>query len=140
MTYSEIATEILTRVREVTPADGVTIILREGALCHYVAEDAISPLWRGNRFPVVSCISGWAMIHKEAVFIPNIFVDVRIPHDLYRPTFVKSLLILPIRANESMQAIGIYWATIQTLSPEILDRLQSISDGVAATIFSAQYA
>ncbi len=26
-------------------ADGITLVLREGAMCHYLDEDAIAPLW-----------------------------------------------------------------------------------------------
>ncbi len=45
--------------RELTGADGVTIVLRDGDLCHYVEENAIGPLWKGKRFPLETCISGW---------------------------------------------------------------------------------
>ena len=45
--------------RELTGADGATFILREGDLCSYVDEDAIEPLWKGRRFPMVNCVSGW---------------------------------------------------------------------------------
>ena len=37
--------------RSVLDADGVTFILRDGDLCHYVEEGAISPLWKGCAFP-----------------------------------------------------------------------------------------
>src|SRR5690349_17941250 len=77
--------------RALTGADGVTFVLREGNHCHYVDEDAIEPMWKGRRFPLETCISGWAMLHKTFVVVPDIFVDERIPHDVYRATFVKSL-------------------------------------------------
>ena len=82
--------------RSVLSADGVTFILRDGELCHYVEEDAISPLWKGMRFPMSACISGWSMLHAETAVIEDIYKDDRIPHDAYRPTFVKSLIMTPV--------------------------------------------
>src|SRR5580658_1372400 len=53
-------TEIVRRAaRELTGADGATFVLREGDLCFYADEDAIAPLWKGKRFPIGTCISGW---------------------------------------------------------------------------------
>jgi GAF domain-containing protein len=70
--------------------------------CYYADEDAISPLWKGQRFPLSACISGWAIINRQSVVIEDIYADERIPHDAYRPTFVKSLAIVPIRTLEPM--------------------------------------
>ncbi|SOX53942.1 GGDEF domain-containing protein [Mycobacterium ahvazicum] len=76
--------------RELTSCDGATLVLRDNGKCFYAEENAIGPLWKGLRFPMTSCISGWAMLHRDAVIIPNIYLDSRIPHDLYRPTFVRA--------------------------------------------------
>ena len=53
--------------RRVSGADGVTFVLRDGAYCHYVDEDAIAPLWKGRRFPMSECISGWVRPEYRAV-------------------------------------------------------------------------
>ena len=74
--------------RQLNRADGATVILRDGDLCHYVEEDAISPLWKGGRFPMSACISGWAMLRGQPAVIRDIYQDARIPHAAYRPTFV----------------------------------------------------
>ncbi len=113
--------------RSVCSADGVCFVLREGDLCHYVEEDAISPLWKGQRFPIGACISGWSMLNAQTAVIEDVFADSRIPHDAYRPTFVKSLIMTPIGDTKPVAAIGAYWqekrqfsaseiATIKTLS------------------------
>ena len=57
--------------RRQTRADGVTFILRDRDHCHYYDEDAIAPLWKGRRFPMEHCISGWVMQHREAAIIPG---------------------------------------------------------------------
>ena len=50
--------------RELTGADGATFVLRDDDKCFYADEDAVSPLWKGQRFPLKSCISGWAMLNQ----------------------------------------------------------------------------
>lgn len=97
--------------RDLTGADGATFVLREDDKCYYVDERAISPLWKGKRFPVEMCISGWCMIHKKIVKIKDVFKDPRIPQDAYRPTFVRSLCMVPIRSESPIGAIGCYWST-----------------------------
>src|ERR1700759_182997 len=79
--------------RNICKSDGITFILREGNLCHYVEEDAIGPLWKGQYFPITACISGWSMLHGQTAVIEDVFADARIPVDAYRPTFVKSLIM-----------------------------------------------
>ena len=97
--------------RALTGADGVSLVLRAGDSCYYVDEDAIAPLWKGQRFPLGSCISGWVMQRAEPVLITDIYDDPRIPHDVYRPTFVKSLVMVPVRRDKPVAAIGAYWKT-----------------------------
>lgn len=101
---------VRTAARDLTGADGATLILRDGGNCHYVEENAISPLWKGHRFPMESCISGWVMMNSRPAIIEDIYSDPRIPADLYKPTFVKSLAVVPIRKDNPVGAIGNYWA------------------------------
>src|SRR5688572_18111935 len=96
--------------RQLTGADGVSFILRDGDQCHYADEDAISPLWKGRRFPQEHCVSGWCMRHAQLLAIEDIYSDPRVPWDAYRPTFVKSLLIALIRHESPIGALGLYWA------------------------------
>jgi signal transduction histidine kinase len=123
--------------RELTGADGATFVLRDGNLCHYVDEDAIGPLWKGHRFPLTACISGWAMLNRTAVAIEDIYLDSRIPHDAYRPTFVKSLVMVPIRTSEPIGAIGTYWANKRRATPEELSVLQALADSTSVAMEAA---
>src|ERR1700755_1959235 len=109
----EIQAIVRHRARALTGADGATFVLRDGDKCFYADEDAIEPLWKGQRFPLDHCISGWAMRNKQSVTIEDIYVDERIPHEAYRPTFVKSLAMVPIRRLEPVGAIGNSWANHQ---------------------------
>lgn len=120
--------------RELTGADGATFVLREGDLCYYADENAISPLWKGLRFPMPACISGWAMIHGEAVAIEDVYEDARIPVDAYRPTFVKSLCMVPIRTKAPIGAIGNYWASRHRATPQELELLQALADSTSVSM------
>lgn len=96
--------------RRTVGADGVAIVLRDGDQCHYVAEDAMEPLWEGQYFPAAYCVSGWAMEHRQTAVIGDIFNDPRIPLDAYRTTFVRSMLMVPIGQIDPIAAIGAYWS------------------------------
>ncbi|MBM3268484.1 MAG: GAF domain-containing protein [Candidatus Sericytochromatia bacterium] len=120
--------------RDLVGADGAAFVLRDGDLCYYVEEDAIGPLWKGRRFPMAACISGWAMHHKEAVAIQDIFADARIPVDAYAPTFVRSLVMVPIRVDDPVGAIGTYWAGHHEATPDEIDLLQSLADSTSVAL------
>ena len=117
-------------------AQGVSIVrLDDGGYCHYADEDAMSPLWKGQRFPVDRCISGWAMMHGQTVVVPDIREDDRVPQEAYRPTFVRSLVIVPIRPRSPIGAIGAYWADLHRASAEevaTLTRLAAEADEALA--------
>ena len=117
-------------------ADGATFVLREGDLCYYADEDAISPLWKGKRFPLDDCVSGWVMRHSRAAVIPDIYADKRVPQDAYRPTFVKSMAMVPIRQLEPLGAIGNYWAVERIPTQSEVSLLQALADSTAVAMES----
>lgn len=130
-TVEEIARVVRVTARALSNADGATFVLKDGSNCYYMDEDAIGPLWKGKRFPAAACISGWAMEHKQVVAIEDIYLDSRIPHDAYRPTFVKSLVMAPIRSSDPVGAMGIYWAREHKATPEEIELLQALADSTA---------
>lgn len=104
----EVAATIIHAGRRLIDSDGVTFVVNHDGFCHYLDEDGISPLWKGQQFPSERCVSGWVMRNRQAVVIPNIFLDPRIPQDVYRRTFVKSMQMVPV--GDGIAAIGAYWA------------------------------
>lgn len=125
---------VRTVARELTGADGATFVLRDDNMCYYADEDAISPLWKGSRFPMKLCISGWVMLNKKPAIIPDIYKDERIPIDAYRPTFVKSMAMVPIRTMNPIGAIGNYWSKIHLPTEEEMSLLQALADITAVSI------
>ncbi len=123
--------------RALAHADGATFVLRDGDRCFYAEEDAIAPLWKGQRFPLQACISGWAMLNRQPAIIEDIYLDARIPHDAYRPTFVKSLVMTPIRTVAPIGAIGVYWATQHLATQAEIELLQGLADSTSIAIEAA---
>ena len=115
-------------------SDGVALILRETDVCHYVEVDAISPLWRGQRFPMGSCISGWTMANRETAVIPDIYKDNRVSHDLYRPTFVRSMVVVPVSSPDPVGAIGAYWAHVRDPRNDEVEFLEILAKAASSAI------
>jgi PAS domain S-box-containing protein len=78
------------------------------------------------------------MEHGNAVVIPDIGVDPRIPQEAYRPTFVKSLAMVPISQEEPIGAMGAYWASAHTATGEQVTRLQTIANAAALAVAFVQ--
>lgn len=129
---------IRVHARELSGADGVTFVLRDGDLCFYAEENAIAPLWKGHRFQARHCVSGWCMQHREPLAILDIYADERVPADAYRPTFVKSLAMVPVRRADPIGAIGAYWATPHLATPRELAILQTLADAAAVAIANGE--
>jgi signal transduction histidine kinase/FixJ family two-component response regulator len=133
-TMADVMAIVRTGARRLTGADGATFVLRDREHCFYADEDAIEPLWKGRRFPLQACVSGWAMLNQQAAVIPDIYADPRIPIDAYRPTFVKSLVMVPIRIESPIGAIGSYWATPHEATENELTLLQALADTTSVAI------
>ncbi|MDM9384955.1 ATP-binding protein [Chlorogloeopsis sp. ULAP01] len=134
----EITAIVRIAARELTGADGATFVLREGDMCFYADENAIQPLWKGRRFPVNICIGGWCMQHKQQVIIENVYEDERIPYEAYKPTFIKSLVMVPIRKEAPIGAIGNYWATPHLATTEEIGLIQALADTTSVAIENIQ--
>jgi signal transduction histidine kinase len=124
--------------RALTSAEGATFVLRDGDSCVYADEDAIGPLWKGRRFPIDVCVSGWAMLNRQAAVVHDIYADARIPVDTYRPTFVRSLVMVPIRTEAPIGAIGTYWARTHRPTPADVQVLQALADSTSIAIENVQ--
>ncbi len=137
-TLPGIQSVVRTAARELTGCDGATLVLRDDDQCYYADEEAIAPLWKGNRFPIETCISGWAMLNRNAAVIPDIYADPRIPHGIYRATFVKSLVMVPIRRLDPIGAIGNYWAHQHQPSDQEVRLLQALADSTSIAMENVQ--
>lgn len=125
---------VRTAARSLTGALGATFVIREGDHCFYADEDAVAPLWKGQRFPIDACLSGWAMLHRSTAVVPDIEVDPRVPLDAYRPTFVRSLVMVPVGSPDPVAAIGAYWSLARAPQPEDVARLEALAAAAGAAV------
>lgn len=132
----EIVDALRESARPTIGCDGFCFVLRDGALCHYAAEDAVAPLWEGQRFPMEACVSGWAMRTGQLAIIPDIFEDDRVPHALYSQTFVRSMAMAPA-GDPAVAALGAYWSRRgrpSSLSIELLRDLAAAAGDALARV------
>lgn len=122
-----VAAIVRTAARRLTGADGISVVLKKGDRVHYVDEDAVGPLWKGQDFPIDACISGWAIKNRQTVVISDIAGDPRIPLAAYKPTFVKSLAMAPVGLPNPVAAIGAYWAKIRRPTDEEVRALETMA-------------
>lgn len=130
---TEVGEVMRSAARRLLNADGATFVLRDGDQCFYADEDAIAPLWKGQRFPISECVSGWAMVHRAPAVIADIETDDRVPLQVYRPTFVRSLVMVPM-GGPPVGAVGCYWTRTGASLHADLDLLTRLADRAAAAI------
>jgi PAS domain S-box-containing protein len=124
----DVAAMICAAARDLTGADGATFVVPEGVNVRYAAEDAIAPLWKGQVFPADQCLAGIAMRSRAPIVVEDIYADARLPHEAYRPTFVKSAAVLPIHASAPVATVGVYWAQPHRASDRELGLMQALAD------------
>jgi GAF domain-containing protein len=134
LNLTQVGLVVRTAARMVTGALGATFVLRDGNHCFYADEDAIAPLWAGQRFPMTNCISGWAMLNDQTAIVPDIETDDRIPIEAYRPTFVRSLAMAPVRSPRPVAAIGAYWSVPRTPHADEVARLEELAGATGEAI------
>lgn len=130
----EVVATIRASARSLIGCEGITVIRRDGNLGHYIEEDAIGPLWKGQKFPATACLSGWSIINRQTVVVPDIAKDDRISHELYGSTFVKAVAMAPIRRDDPAGAIGAYWSKPYEPTQWEVDTLEALAEA-AATAF-----
>ncbi len=131
---AEVAAIARSLARALSGADGATVVLKRGDRVAYVDEDAIGPLWKGQDFPIEACISGWAITHHQTVVIDNVYDDPRIPIVAYKPTFVNSLVMAPVKPEQPIAALGAYWAKPYRALPAQVRGLEAAAQATAIAL------
>jgi signal transduction histidine kinase len=126
--------------RELTGADGATIALRDGDQIWFADEDAIAPLWKGQRFALDRSLTGRAIAGRETLVIDDVAADLGIVAEPLRDSFIRSLAIVPIRRldpNGPIGAIGIYRAAPGPFGSE-LHLVEALADSTGITIANVE--
>lgn len=124
--------------REIVRADGAVFVFADGELMHYAEEDAIGPLWKGQRFRADMSVSGWAIATRRTVVIEDVYAHPHVPHDAYRTTFVRGLAVSPVGEAEPLGALAVYWQTTYRPTDEQVRLLETLADVGAIAVQNAQ--
>jgi two-component sensor histidine kinase len=136
---SEEVVDIVRRTaRRLIGSDGIALVIRDGEACHYIEEDAIGPLWKGSKFPMSECISGWVMQNGRTAAIPDVFKDRRIPSYLYHKTLVRSLVMAPAGSEQPIGALGAYWAQVYEPTHYEIETVETLARAVATALEHAR--
>lgn len=133
---SEITGTVTRAIRRLTDADGATFVLKEGESCYYTDEDTAAPAWIGSRFPLPQRIHGWAMAHSHTVVLDDVHGDGHVPPpcSAQRPGFLRSLVMVPVRTDGPIAAIGAYWSRPKQPSPSDVAMLEAIAHAATLAI------
>ncbi len=135
-TIADVVDIVRDSARAIANADGITIVRRIGGRVHYIAEDAIGPLWTGQDFPIEQCVSGLAMLAHEPILISNITLDSRVPQHLYLQTFVRSMAMFPVGIGEPVASVGLYWQRTGRIDDETVALFESLARSMGAVLYN----
>ncbi|MBK1988268.1 diguanylate cyclase [Sphaerospermopsis aphanizomenoides BCCUSP55] len=140
-TLAEITKIVSAAVRELTSSDGATFVLLDNGFCYYIDENAIAPLWKGQRFPLNTTISGWVIKNCQPGIIEDVSADPRSSYCFYESTFIKSMAMVPIGTKKGISAIGAigtYWGHPHLATTEEVKLLQLLAESTAVAMENVQ--
>ncbi|MEJ0058549.1 MAG: hypothetical protein WDM79_02680 [Terricaulis sp.] len=74
------------------------------------------------------------MLNRQTVVIENIYDDERIPIVAYKPTFVNSLVMAPVRPLDPVAALGAYWAEPYRATRNQVSGLEAAASAMAVAL------
>lgn len=137
-TLEDVIAVVRDTARAISGADGVTFAMRDGENCYYIEEDAIGPLWKGRRIPLTDCLAGWCMLNNRTAAVSDIYQDERILREVYRPTFVNSIVMVPVKTEDAIAAIGSYWSEKRAFDAGEIALLDALARSTAAALTVVQ--
>ncbi len=133
-TLEDLATQVARAIRDLAHGQGAAFVLRDQSECVYLEVDAIGPLWKGERFPLSACVCGWSMLNRQPAIVKDVLNDERTPSRYYRGRFVKSLLVVPVRGDDPLGALVVYWDHAHTANTDQIASAQTIADAAAVGV------
>jgi len=136
-TLLEVVRQLVSVAREVSGADGVTLlILRDGDQCAFADEERHRPPLEGSPRPDGQLPRRLGDAERAGGRARG---HLRRSADLRRrlsPHVVQSLVVVPVRREAPVAAIGAYWARRHRADEREVARLQSIADAAALALES----
>ncbi len=125
---------VSTAAQLLVSADSTVFALREDDKVRCVAEQAAVPFFRDMVIPLTMGVSGWTITNRQAVAIDDISVDSRISKELYKNSGICSQIMVPIRQEDPVGAVGAFWNTPHSATPDEIALLQALADAAAVAL------
>lgn len=120
--------------RTAASAEGAAFVIPEDDLCHYLDEAGELPGWKGQKFPICSCMAGWAIQNRQMLIVPDVERDGRVPRALYETAGIGSMVILPMNLFPRGGALAAYWRRPRNIGPEVISALDAVTRAAESAI------
>lgn len=135
-THADVMQVVFGSARQLSGADGIAIVLRDGKDCFFLSDE--EPIgeryWTGRKFPLMTCVSGWAMQNGHTLVIADLSVESRVPRPMYDATSVRSLVSVPVGGNDPFAAVGVYWSVVHHPGAEEITVLETLARAAGVTL------
>ncbi|HSN18127.1 MAG TPA: ATP-binding protein [Gammaproteobacteria bacterium] len=103
-----VVTRLCRAARQMSGADAAVLSLKEGELCHVIGEDAVTPYWKGRRYPCKETVTGWVIEHGQPLVVDDMD-DPRVAAVSHRNSYVKSMAVVPLGKPEISGSLSALW-------------------------------
>ncbi|HMG55271.1 MAG TPA: ATP-binding protein [Kofleriaceae bacterium] len=122
--------------RELTGADGASVVLRDADHGYRADEDAIAP-GDAEPPPPAGRIGSWALRQRETVALDDAAGDDHVPAEL-RASALRSLVTVPLQRLGRSGAITAFWTTRHRASDSALRLLDALGDATAVAMSNVE--
>ena len=137
-TFDSLMGIVRAAARQLSQADGVSIVLRDGGQYHYIDEKSTRPRWPSQTLPLLACVADWVLGSGRTEIVRDVYADERIPANVCEPAFIKSLLVVPVGSPEPVAAIGAYWSYRHDADPEEIAILEALARATGTALHNVE--
>jgi hypothetical protein len=130
--FHEAVATLRSAVCEIAGAHGMMLAARDGNEIVCVAQDPLSPVHTGDRFPFRLCLSGRTMLSGEPTIIPDVVLDKTVPLNAYFGTYMRTMAVIPLGpqldGDARQMTMTIFWITVVPVDAATLDQLIALGE------------
>lgn len=123
---------------ELADADGVSILLRDGADIYSLDETSTEPICDGVRVPLTSCLSGWVVLRGSQALVADVDDDGRVAAIDLGGADARSVVVVPIRSADPIGALSVCWTEFHIPEDDVVLALQTLANAVAIAVENAR--
>jgi diguanylate cyclase (GGDEF)-like protein len=114
-------------------ADLATVALRDGASCHYAAEEGTMTFGPTRRVALAASTSGRAMLQARTLVVADVEGGLE-AGALERSIAARSLVVAPIRVADPLGALGVYWSEPHKGGADVAELLEALAESAVVAL------